>query len=117
VPTGVTTPLRASWFGDVCEGWVVGDGGVVLHTRDGGWSYSRVSVPTKADLKDVTFESDGTGWIVGSGGVCLRSTDAGATWKTVPTPTGEALGGVTFDNGSAGWIVGGGGAILKAVSK
>jgi len=55
------------------EGWLVGSGGIIFHTIDGGDSWSEIKSPTKNDLLDVFFDDSTRGWIVGDRMTILRS--------------------------------------------
>eukprot|EP00976_Prorocentrum_cordatum_P076144 1182181-Prorocentrum_minimum.AAC.5 len=64
--------------------WVVGDGATILHTTDGGASWT-ASTPAIdwiiRDLHDVYFADPSNGWIAASAGAVLRSADGGVTWE------------------------------------
>jgi photosystem II stability/assembly factor-like uncharacterized protein len=67
--------------------WAVCDGGYVLHTADGGATWT-VEQPTTQNLYGVHFIDGDTGWIVGNGGVVLRhGPAAGPSPSPTPTPT------------------------------
>ena len=106
-PTEVA--LRGLYFLDGNNGWAAG-GGLVLHTTDGGATYS--TTPTGASLNSLHFLTSSTGVAVGDAGTVLRTTDGGATWNS-QRPTAADLNAVYFV-GSTGWIVGDG-VVLKSV--
>ena len=65
------------------RGWVVGEHGTILSTRDGGASWQAQSSGTKSALLGVTFGSDGQrGWAVGEHGAILSTRDGGYSWQT-----------------------------------
>ena len=134
---GDERPLDSSLF-DVAavsenEAWVVGDFGVILHTRNGrDWSQVVISEETLADdnLPDrifnaVDFTDREHGWIAGEFGTLLRTLDGGETWvgersvigsaeevylmDLAATPDGSAftggIGGVVLEtsDGGATW--------------
>ncbi|MDI6841149.1 MAG: YCF48-related protein, partial [bacterium] len=59
-------------FGDLQNGWCVGDKGKIICTHDGGatWSYDTSGVT--ADLWGVHFVDANNGWAVGEGGTILK---------------------------------------------
>ncbi len=79
------------------EGWIATSGDTLLHTRDGGQTWSVVSPFSDgrirpATLFDVAFPARDTGWAVGSRsrwglleqrsqGVVLETHDGGKTWR------------------------------------
>ena len=92
---GVTTALRGVSGSDTnsFEGWdslvvAVGDGGVVLHSVAGG-TFTRVPVPTQANLRGVWIRDPSYGWIVGDGGTVLQW--KGESWSLVASPTTRNL--------------------------
>lgn len=74
--------LRNLVFVDGYRGWVVGDGGVVGATNDGGRSWGQQARGlTEHNLKSVSFQPEGRhGWAVGDAGTILHTEDGGATW-------------------------------------
>jgi photosystem II stability/assembly factor-like uncharacterized protein len=60
---------------------VVGYGGKMITTSDGGFTWSQVDLGTQKSLYSIDFAPDGkTGWVVGQEGTILRTEDAGKTW-------------------------------------
>jgi photosystem II stability/assembly factor-like uncharacterized protein len=57
--------------------------GMMLRTRDGGATWQRQPVPTKAWLTSLDFSRDGTAWITAEYNL-LRSDDGGETWQSLP---------------------------------
>lgn len=60
---------------------VVGYGGKILNTKDGGNNWTIQPSGTEAALYSVDFVNEQHGWIVGQDGLVLVTTDGGATWK------------------------------------
>src|SRR6516164_4523294 len=48
-------------------GWVLGTGGTILHTDDGGMNWKLQTVARGHPLNSVTFVSPQSGWAVGDG--------------------------------------------------
>lgn len=88
--------LQALSFPDARNGWAVGDYGLMIHTSDGGQSWTRVKAPSRVNLNAVQFVSDEVGYAAGSSGlyrdnrkekadfdlVILRTSDGGQSWST-----------------------------------
>lgn len=82
--------LTAVSFVDARHGWAVGHDQVILHTMDGGVSWTlqgfqRGSPP----LLDVLFLNAQRGFAVGSYGQFLQTQNGGAHWSAVQTPLVE----------------------------
>lgn len=104
--------LNAVSFADAQNGWAVGWSGLVMHTTNGGQTWSAQDAHNAAMVMfAVQALSPSTAWISGGGGFVARTTNGGASWQaeTVPgaDPTWpfEALAFVDADHG---WIGGAG---------
>jgi photosystem II stability/assembly factor-like uncharacterized protein len=68
-------------FQDDGRGWVVGDEGTILNTRDGGDTWQAQWGGTNSELHAVTFTDHAQhGWAVGDDGTILSTRDGGRTW-------------------------------------
>jgi photosystem II stability/assembly factor-like uncharacterized protein len=104
------TPLFGS------ANFVAGDGGLILHSSNGGFDWAPQVVGTAAALRDMEFSTNNTSRIYAAGdaGVILKTTDGGTTWGFQQSGTTEILHGVFFyldDN--RGWAVGENATILR----
>ncbi|CAG2153973.1 WD40/YVTN/BNR-like repeat-containing protein [Cupriavidus numazuensis] len=86
----VSATLSAVTFTDDKHGWVVGQWGVILATRDGGETWEKQRMDTTADqpLFSVLFTNDREGIAVGLWSLMLQTHDGGKTWTktTLPKP-------------------------------
>jgi photosystem II stability/assembly factor-like uncharacterized protein len=80
VPTTVT--LTGVFLLDRNLGWAVGHDAVVLHTADGGrtWTLQRSAPEEERPLFDVYFSDAAHGFAIGAYGAFLATADGGATW-------------------------------------
>lgn len=87
--------LNDVMFMDMANGWTVGDGGVMLRTRDGGLTWSERFMPGADSLKSIGFVDAQRGWVKGRDAQLLWLTsDGGTTWATAPGfPAGYPLPG------------------------
>jgi photosystem II stability/assembly factor-like uncharacterized protein len=99
-------------------GWLVGDGGLVLATADGGstWSPPAGKIPDIA-AANLDFRAlatlGGRVWIAGAPGTCvLHSADSGRSWEILRTEQTAPICGLTFIDEYRGWAVGSLGTIL-----
>lgn len=63
-------------------GYIVGNGGILFRTTNGGISWDSLISPAPANINlfDVEFISPQTGWVFGSGGKLWRTTNSGTSW-------------------------------------
>jgi photosystem II stability/assembly factor-like uncharacterized protein len=110
--------LQRVRFADAQRGVVVGDGGLVWFTQDGGasWRLPEATFP-QVLAQGVDFRALAVRgakiWIAGSpGSVVFHSPDFGRTWETLPTGRNVPFNGLTFVDDANGWAVGAFGAIF-----
>ena len=99
------------------EAWIVGDGGLVRHSTDGGqnWQPAAGELPPQAGLFD--FQALAVlrehCWVAGTPGTqVLRTADAGHTWQSGPTGQNLPIRSLAFVDERHGWAVGELGLIL-----
>ncbi|MDR2837183.1 MAG: glycosyl hydrolase [Azonexus sp.] len=84
--------LTAVSFVDAQQGWAVGHWGLILHTGDGGetWTVQRLATDEDRPLFGVHFRDARRGVAVGLWSLILTTDDGGATWRTqtLPPPAG-----------------------------
>ncbi len=99
------------------EGWLVGDGGLIRHTADGGgsWQAPAGELPGQArhfDFHALAARSEHC-WLAGTPGTqVLHSADAGHTWQVRSTGQNLPLRAISFADEQHGWAVGDFGLIL-----
>ncbi|MBM2813578.1 MAG: hypothetical protein HW421_340 [Ignavibacteria bacterium] len=107
-----TVNFNGVYFFNAATGIVVGSGGTILKTTDGGANWSQRSSGVTSDLNSINFISSSVGYIMGNGGVGLRTNDAGETWTIISTMgTTNNLMSVHFADQSWGMAVGANGTI------
>lgn len=95
-------------------GAIVGHGGVILRSTDGGATWSRQTSGTNRILVDVQFLDENTGMVVGQNGTILKTTDGGATWDPQISGTTEFLSAVSFVDADTATAVGQNGTIVRS---
>ena len=124
--------LSAVSFPDADHGWVVGatqpfaQGGVILHTSDGGATWAPQASALSGELSGVDFVDDTHGWAItdepsdfgsGADAPLERTTDGGQTWIAQSLRDTSVLTAVSFVDDDTGWVAGeddstGGGAVI-----
>jgi len=93
------------------EGWIIGAGGIILCTTDGGTNWKIQNSGTVTDLVGLTFVNAKKGWIIGRTGTIL-TTDDGENWTAQDAPARNDLHDVAFADENQGWAVGDNGTII-----
>jgi photosystem II stability/assembly factor-like uncharacterized protein len=104
--------LNAVYFINDNNGWVAGDGGQLLRTRNSGRTWARQTVPTRASFNDVYFRNAEDGYLL-AGSEIFATVDGGENWRAVWRANPQAYGGgvpelysVRFTGKERGWVVG-----------
>lgn len=103
------------------RGVAVGDFGTLLHTEDGGRTWTKREMPRDlqlpAEIVDVvdpgdvllyavTFGDPEHAWVVGEFGIIIASADGGLTWQQQASGVETTLFGARFADSQRGWAVG-----------
>jgi photosystem II stability/assembly factor-like uncharacterized protein len=104
--------LYSVQFSDADYGYVVGDGGLILATTNGGASWREQKSGTDAQLFHLSFQGD-RGWVVGTNGVILHTYDAGRNWYPQRSGSTDDLNRVYLINDKIGLITGDNGLLLR----
>ncbi len=114
LPTNTDDALRGVSFVDAANGWLVGEGGTILHTTDGGQTWTLQGGREDTSEHRAVFFLDGQrGWIVGANGDIHRTTNGGATWERANAGTTADLIGVRFRDERQGYVLAGDGQMLQ----
>ncbi|MGL4219865.1 MAG: WD40/YVTN/BNR-like repeat-containing protein [Shewanella sp.] len=82
VPTPTSVQLTKVFFLNEKLGWAVGHDATILHTQDGGqtWSLQMQSTEIEKPFLDVLFLNEQEGMAIGAYGLFYRTRDGGANW-------------------------------------
>ncbi len=105
-PSEWETDFRGIAGVDANTAWVVGDGGIILKTTDGGAGWSPQNSGTVADLYDIDALDANTAWAVGGSGTILKTTDGGASWSNQSPGTYCDLRAVCAVDANVAWAAG-----------
>jgi photosystem II stability/assembly factor-like uncharacterized protein len=84
---------------------IVGYGGKIIETTDGGASFNKIDSGTDLALYKI-FALGNNIWIAGQEGLILHSSDAGKTWQKQDSNTKVYLFSIFFSNENHGFAVG-----------
>jgi photosystem II stability/assembly factor-like uncharacterized protein len=112
--TAIHFVLLDGAFSDGSMGAIVGAGGTIIFTEDGGLTWERTTLIGNTDTKlnAISFGGPKGGWAVGNGGSIFRSNSGARLWRQQPKLTDANLNDIFFSDASHGWIVGDNGVIL-----
>lgn len=121
IPADTPKPELPAWlriytdiaFNGPSLGLISGWRGTIMRSENGGQTWSRVQVPTEADLNSIAILDANTAIAVGSSGNIMRSVDGGRTWEKIASPTSETLNGVAAVSGGEAVAVGWHGTIIR----
>jgi photosystem II stability/assembly factor-like uncharacterized protein len=119
--------LKSAFFVDEDTGWVSGEAGTILHTRDGGatWSAQMGGDPqgSEAAIDDLFFLDRHTGWAVGGTENTVQrkllGTRDGQTWRqvgVVGTPLGS-YSDYVFTSPTTGLFIEGSTASVSSIQR
>jgi len=96
---------------------MVGDGGLILETPDGGLTWIERPSGTTADLYAFVPGPTGSLLIVGDQGTILKSIDGGQTWESKPSNTSVALRFLSTSGQNANYmlVVGDDGVVMRSM--
>jgi photosystem II stability/assembly factor-like uncharacterized protein len=98
--------FKRVFFVDESTGWVVGVGGSIYKTTDGGVSWKAQNSGIKADLSALYFMDANVGFAAGDSLRFLKTTNGGATWVPVTTAGGiTKFYGIYFADAQKGWLL------------
>ncbi len=98
--------LWSVYFFNENTGLIVGEGGVILKTTDGGSSWIQKNSNTKNGLMMLQFITTNLGYASGLDGPLLKTTNAGESWDIInfSNKTQQKLGGLWFTSENNGVI-------------
>lgn len=96
------------------NGVVVGAGGTILFTEDGGanWHPANLFGVNSGKFNSVFFINQKSGWTVGNEGKVFQTVSGGKTWREQKSGIAGNLNDIYFVNTAEGWAVGDDGIIL-----
>src|SRR5437879_6946834 len=115
--SGTSANLTGVAFVNTQTGIVVGGGGIILRTTNGGAVWIRQESGTTHALLALTLIHSNIGVAVGDGGTILRTNDGGDHWVKQESGTTRSLYGVAFLNADSGVAVGSGGTIFGTTNE
>lgn len=106
--------LTGMYFTGNQKGCVVGYGGKILTTTNGGEEWIERISGVSVNLTNVYFVNENTGWVVGDNGIIIKTVSGGMNWSPYLSGYSNNLEGIFFVTPQKGFISGNNGLILKS---
>lgn len=87
-------------FNDKLNGFIIGIKGTILHTKDGGKTWSEQNSTTNENLNSIFCLDKKNCWIVGHNGLILNTQDSGKNWKNISSTQKTLLSSIAFTSKS-----------------
>ncbi|MCK5741962.1 MAG: hypothetical protein KAH48_07085 [Chlorobi bacterium] len=110
---GTRNTTNDIFFIDKNTGWAVSSDGIVVHTTDGGDTWTEQYAGTNVRMTSLSFINKTTGWACGMDGTVIYTNDAGENWQDRCIEPLTDLRQVLFLNENDGWTVGEKGLIMR----
>ena len=91
----------------------VGYGGCVVKSEDGGETWKKINVFSRADFLSLTFSDEKNGSMTDANGMVWLTGDGGNTWLPFNVRTNPKLVSMYFADQFTGWAVGENGLIIR----
>ena len=113
--SGTRALLTCVSFVDEKRGWAAGQGGIVIHTDDGGqtWQVQRELSSDNQPLFSIQFLSPWMGYACGAYDTFLKTTDGGKSWSLTCPGNDYSYNDLAFLDESTGYIVGEFGTVMR----
>lgn len=118
--------LHDIYFLNAQTGWIVGSGGTLLATRDGGANWTQNKHSNDDTIRQVHFTDEKNGWLLcerdlftlgkDSPSYLLKTANGGATWESVElvNPQRKRITKIFFNKYDSGTAIGESGAVFTA---
>ena len=116
--------FRSVCFTDSLYGWTAGDSGIILHTSDGGKTWTFQDGKTTNEISDIFFLNRNLGWASSLnytqhpfGTIILKTIDGGVHWTGNPYPAENIfINCILFLDPNNGWMGGYPHALVKTTN-
>ena len=110
-----TQILNGVRFTNASTGWVVGNGGVIRKSVDGGATWTAQTSGITTRLASVSCVDVNNAFVSGNGGAVRKTVNGGTAWTAVTSGTTQNIGSISMVSATTGWYVANTGLIYKTV--
>jgi photosystem II stability/assembly factor-like uncharacterized protein len=97
--------LNSIQFSDANNGFIAGEGGIILQSNDSGETWNQKFDKTNSGPYLITSNKPSTLWAAGGEGVVLKSSNGGATWNWLNSITSDNISYINFFDEVNGIII------------
>lgn len=102
----ITKNYYSIYFTNSDNGFIVGDSGRILRTKNGGSNWFIHSTPTTDTLTKIIFTSNDTGYIFGRNSIAYKTINGGENWVTLNFGITLSADYGNFINSNTGFVSG-----------
>lgn len=95
--------------------WAVGTNGKIIHTDNGGASWSEQTSNNTENLLSIFFLDAQKGWLAGGNGTIMKTTNGGQTWIVSPINSTLHFADIAFVNEDEGVVIAQNGTIFSYI--
>ncbi|MEN0055121.1 MAG: ELWxxDGT repeat protein [Mucilaginibacter sp.] len=110
--------LTGGWFIDDNNGFICGGSQTLLHTTDGGVSWTNITTASlgfNIGFSSIAFVNATTGFLATTSGALLQTQDSGLTWSKVGAVSANYIPRMIFQDAKTGYILSNGGTVFKTI--
>jgi len=98
-----STNVNKAFSIDQNNGWVVGDGGGLYFTHDGGQTWATKTTSINDNLFDIVFSDAQNGYALGTN-VILRTSDGGTNWQVLRPSLPNTISSISAPSASTIYV-------------
>jgi photosystem II stability/assembly factor-like uncharacterized protein len=99
--------IKKIFFANTNVGWMIGNEGMVLSSRDGGYTWKEQNSHTINNLCEIYFIDENNGWISGYKNTVLYTSNSGEEWQQIDVyeDTTKINTDIFFIDNQIGWLL------------
>jgi photosystem II stability/assembly factor-like uncharacterized protein len=99
------------------EVWAVGDGGVIVHSADGGATWATQTSGIAWNIREIDAADASTLYFIGNNRRVRKTINGGTSWaQTTGSPANTTWYGIAVANANTVWVAGTGGNLSKTTN-
>lgn len=110
--------INKVFFANTKIGWMIGHNGVILQSRDGGYTWNKQNSFTNNQLREIYFIDQNHGWVSGYKNTLLYTSNSGNEWKQIEVDedTTKINTDIFFIDNQIGWLLNNAGNLFQTTN-